>query len=275
MDHWIAGAMLVAMLGIAAQPAAADAPIAAMEQVQLSVYGTPPQGSQGVKRKGDQVVFLESLETLSESRALVRFIDGSGLALGAKSKVLIDEFVFDPDKTKGNAVLNISLGTLRFVTGAMPKGGIVIETPTATMTLRGTDVSVHVHPSGRTDILVHEGLVDSHNKFTGQDTTLSPGQSQTDTELGTFDFDGDFTQYGLNEGITSITVAEAAILINDVETAAGSGDSGDSSGGGKSHGKSGEKGTGNSGGGGSNGSGGGGGGSSGGNGGGKGGGKGK
>src|SRR5581483_11920973 len=236
MPRWMAAAMLAALATLAKWPPAAaeTMPVAAMEQVQHSVYGTPPAGSQEVKHKGDHVVFAEALETSTESRALVRFIDGSGLAMGADSKVQIDRFVFDPDKSAGNSVLKIAVGTLRFVTGAMPKGGTIIKTPVATLTLRGTDVTVHVHANGQTDVTGHEGLVDNHNDFPGQQNTLAPGQSETDTELGNADLHGDLQQYGLND-VTSTTIAEASALINDVETAAGPSDS-DSDGAGKGHG---------------------------------------
>src|SRR4051812_11974164 len=180
----VAPAMLTAVL-LATAPAQADVtPVAAMEQVQRSVYGTPPDGSEMAKRQGDGVVFDETLQTLDESRALVRFMDGSALAMGSASKVRVDAFVFDPEKVQGNAALKITLGTLRFVTGAMPKGGTVIRTPTATLTLRGTDVTVHVHPSGQTDVQVKEGLVENKNNFTGQTTTVAPGETETDNELG-------------------------------------------------------------------------------------------
>jgi hypothetical protein len=286
MLKWIAYGIMAGLLGCPAPAAADAAPVAAMEQVQRAVYGTPPQGNQAVKRKGDQVVFAESLETLTESKALVRFIDGSGLAIGSGSKVLIDEFVFDPSSVEGNALIKIAVGTLRFATGAMPKGGTVIQTPVATMTLRGTDVTVHVAPSGRTDVVVHEGLVESHNNFTGETTTLAPGQGLTDTELGSSDFPGDLQQFGLNEPIPEVSVAEAVAMIDNIVTAAGPGssssdssggstDGGSSGGGGKGSGKGGGKGNGNGGGGGGGSGGkGGGGGNGGGGGGGKGGGKG-
>jgi len=175
-----------------------DVRVGAMEQVQRSVYGTPPDGAEEVKRKGDGVLYAESLETRDASRALIGFIDGSNLALGAKTRVMIDEFVFDPKKAEGNAVLKIAVGTMRFVTGGMPKGGTVIQTPTASLTLRGTDVTVHVHPDGTTDISVREGLVETHNKLTGATTTLGPGESQTASQAGNQDFSGDNDQYGLN-----------------------------------------------------------------------------
>jgi hypothetical protein len=153
--------------------------VGAMEQVRQNVYGVPPQGGEAVKRKGDAVVFQETLQTLEDSSALIRFIDDSKLSLGAKSKVVIDAFVFDPEQTKGSALIDISVGTLRFVTGDMPKGGVVIKTPTATLTLRGTDVLVHVHPDGTTDTTVYDGKVEAHNNITDEVTHMLPGEGAT------------------------------------------------------------------------------------------------
>jgi hypothetical protein len=164
--------------------------VGAMAEVQRTVYGVPPQGNQLVKRQGDAVAFQESLETVENSGAVIRFIDDSTLSLGANSKVLIDEFVFDPQKAQGNALIRISVGTLRFVTGGMPKGGTVIKTPTATLVLRGTDVTVHVHPDGTTDTTVNGGIVDGHNDLTSDDTSLQPGQGATFGTDGNSDFSG-------------------------------------------------------------------------------------
>ncbi len=170
--------------------AADAAEVGAMAQVQRTVYGVPPQGSQTVKRQGDPVEFQETLETVEGSSALIRFIDDSTLAIGAKSKVLIDAFVFDPAKAEGNALIRISVGTLRFVTGGMPKGKTVIKTPTATLVLRGTDVTVHVHPDGTTDATVHEGAVDGHNDVTNDDMNIAEGQGATFGSGGSGAFDG-------------------------------------------------------------------------------------
>jgi hypothetical protein len=165
--------------------------VGAMENVRQNVYGVSPQGGEAVKRKGDPVAFQETLETLEESSALVRFIDDSKLTLGAKSKVQIDAFVFDPEHAKGNALIDISVGTLRFVTGEMPKGGVVIKTPTATLTLRGTDVVVHVHPDGTTDTTVYDGKVEAQNNVTNQVTHLLPGDGATLGHAGTTDYADD------------------------------------------------------------------------------------
>jgi hypothetical protein len=166
------------------------AEVGAVTEVRRTVYGVPPEGSQSVKRAGDAVVFQEQLETVEDSAALIRFIDDSTLAIGAKSKVVIDAFVFDPAKAEGNALINISVGTLRFVTGQMPKGKTVIKTPTATLVLRGTAVTVHVHPDGTTDTTVDEGSVDGHNDVANEDMNIEEGEGGTFGHGGNTDFNG-------------------------------------------------------------------------------------
>jgi len=48
LDKRVSAAILAAVLGVAARPAAADvSPVAAMEEVQLSVYGTAARGQPG------------------------------------------------------------------------------------------------------------------------------------------------------------------------------------------------------------------------------------
>lgn len=191
MGRFSGVAAALAGLCILAGSAAADTvDVGAMAAVQRAVYGVPPQGTQLVKRQGDTVVFQEALETVDGGAALIRFIDDSTLAMGAKSKVVIDAFVFDPQKAEGNALIRISVGTLRFVTGGMPKGKTTIKTPTATLVLRGTDVTVHVHADGTTDATVHEGSVDAHNDMTNDDTDIASGEGATLGHSGNSDFSG-------------------------------------------------------------------------------------
>jgi len=185
-------AAAVAAMSVVLRAGIADAKdVGALVEVRQNVYGVPPQGGEAVKRKGDRVVFQETLQTLKESGALVRFIDDSKLTLGEKSKVVIDAFVFDPENAQGNALIDLSVGTLRFVTGDMPKGGVVIKTPTATLTLRGTDVVVHVHPDGTTDTTVYDGKVEAQNNVTNQVTTMLPGEGATIGQDGTTRFEDD------------------------------------------------------------------------------------
>jgi hypothetical protein len=188
--HSELAAVLAALCILFGTTAVEAAEVGAVTEIQRTVYGVPPQGSQSVKRAGDAVVFQEQLETVENSAALIRFVDDSTLAIGANSKVLIDAFVFDPAKAEGHALINISVGTLRFVTGQMPKGKTVIKTPTATLVLRGTKVTVHVHPDGTTDTTVDEGSVDGHNDITNDDTNTGEGQGTTFGNGGNTAFNG-------------------------------------------------------------------------------------
>jgi hypothetical protein len=167
----------LAIIAVSVGAQASNQDVGSVEKVTRNVYGTPPQAGRTPQRPGDPVAFQELLETLIDSGALVRFIDGSALTVGAKSKVLVDQFVFDPGSKSGNALISITSGALRFATGAMPKGKTVIDTPTATLTLRGTVVRVGVKASGETELVVDEGIVASHNKLLGTDQEVPAGGS--------------------------------------------------------------------------------------------------
>jgi hypothetical protein len=185
---WVALAVLVLAAGAVK---ASNPGVGAITRVANNVYGTPPEASREPQHAGDPVAFQELLETLNDSAALVRFIDGSDLTVGAQSKVLVDQFVFNPQTGSGNALISITSGALRFATGAMPKGKTVIDTPTATLTLRGTVVRVGVGPNGETDLVVDAGTVGSHNKLQNTDQDVPEGSSVTISSDGTTNGNGD------------------------------------------------------------------------------------
>jgi hypothetical protein len=152
-----------------------------VQAVTRTAFGTPPNAAKAAKNPGDPVADHEWLETLSASGLDVRLADGSRLTLGADSKVLVDDFVYDPSHIDSDAAAKASiampLGFLRYVTGKMPKGRTVIETPTATMTLRGTAVTITVEPTGETHLAVDEGAVTVVAKLTGQQMNVGAGSS--------------------------------------------------------------------------------------------------
>jgi hypothetical protein len=167
---------LVAGLSLALAGAAFAHEVGDVQAVERDAFGTPPDASKAAKHAGDPVAFKELLETLRQSGMLVRFTDGSKLTLGADSKVLVDDFVYDPADPASKALISLPAGKLRYVTGSMPKGQTTIDTPTATMVLRGTNVAVYSEDD-RTLLYVEEGSVSVHSKQTGQDTLVQEGQS--------------------------------------------------------------------------------------------------
>ena len=80
-------------------------------------------------------------------RLAISFLDDSILRLTEHSKIVIDEFVFDPDPSQSRLALNMASGTARFLTGALGRinrENISIRTPTATIAIRGTDFTTTV-----------------------------------------------------------------------------------------------------------------------------------
>jgi ferric-dicitrate binding protein FerR (iron transport regulator) len=205
--HTVIATILFGATTIAVAYGAATATrVGGVEAVQEKAFGTPPAASaREVKHRGDGIVYQEMLETLQKSGMLVKFTDGSKLTLGANSKVTVDAFVYAPGDANSKALISIPTGALRYVTGAMPKGQTTIDTPTATMVLRGTNVKVLTDGS-KTLLVVDEGSVSVHNKQTGQDMLVEEGDSLQISSTGFGATDEDETgDPAVDDGITTGT----------------------------------------------------------------------
>jgi ferric-dicitrate binding protein FerR (iron transport regulator) len=164
-------------------PAQAD-PVGLVQRVHNTAYGTPPQAARVPKHKRDGVEFQELIETARNSAVEIGFVDGSTMTIGAQAAINIDNFVFDENKATGEAVLTLTRGAFRWVTGVMPAGGIRIETPTATITVRGTNVKVSVRANGDTILGLDEGEIGIVSKGKGDPVTLTAGKSARITPDG-------------------------------------------------------------------------------------------
>lgn len=110
----------------------------------------------------DQAVFSDQFVRTPEDAALhVLFVDGSVFRMGANSEAQIDQYLFDPEQGRGEIALTLTNGVFRFISGSMNQlqdNEITVETPTTTLGIRGTDLTVEVQ--GNADILfVREGIV--------------------------------------------------------------------------------------------------------------------
>ena len=90
-------------------------------------------------------------------RLAIEFLDESVVKLTEHSKLVIDEFIYDPDPSKSKLALNMASGTARFITGGLGlinKENISIKTPTASIGIRGTDFTATVDELGRSLIIL-------------------------------------------------------------------------------------------------------------------------
>lgn len=83
----------------------------------------------------------DRIVTTGDGSVYIHFIDDTVLTVGANSEVILDKFVFDGDKAR-SAVIEITRGTLRFVTGSSDHSAYQLKTPVATIGVRGTTIDV-------------------------------------------------------------------------------------------------------------------------------------
>ena len=67
------------------------------------------------------ILFQDQVITSEEALVQVLFVDGSALTVGSNSRVIVDEFVFDPAAGAGSLVSEVAAGSLRFVGGKQVK----------------------------------------------------------------------------------------------------------------------------------------------------------
>jgi hypothetical protein len=122
-------------------------------------------------RAGDPVSADELVSTGSASATVLRFLDNSTLNIGASSSVTLDRFVFNPDRTAQNVVINLARGAMRFATGNSDARNFTLRTPVATLGIRGTRVILICDGSDRCVFVLDKGkaLVCPHPLPTSQE----------------------------------------------------------------------------------------------------------
>ena len=113
---------------------------------------------------GDKLLAKLALDIFSyddirtgNGRIAIQFVDESIIRLTEHSKIIVDEYIYDPDPSKSKLALNMASGTARFITGALgkiDKQNIKIRTPSATVAVRGTDFTTTVDELGRSLVIL-------------------------------------------------------------------------------------------------------------------------
>jgi hypothetical protein len=91
---------------------------------------------------GSPVHMGDALQTGANARLEVTFRDETRLTLGENARVVIDRYVYDPDRSVGAMALKSTRGALRFATGKinqMDQKNVTVSTPAAALAVRGTE----------------------------------------------------------------------------------------------------------------------------------------
>ncbi|MEH6647323.1 tandem-95 repeat protein, partial [Sulfitobacter sp.] len=85
------------------------------------------------------------LQTADGGSLSVTFVDGTIFTLTSGSRMIIDELIYDPASASNTGTFNLIQGGFVFIAGQVAKtGGMDVNTPSATMGIRGTTVIVEV-----------------------------------------------------------------------------------------------------------------------------------
>ena len=86
---------------------------------------------------GSTVYHQDDIETGVSGAAGLRFHDNSDLKVGPKSRVKLDKFIYDPNRSAGSVAIEAAKGSFRFSTGSQTKGSYQVKTPYGTLGIRG------------------------------------------------------------------------------------------------------------------------------------------
>ena len=93
----------------------------------------------------------------AKAKARLTFEDNTTVNITEQSKLVIDDFVYDPKKGSGKVAMKVVLGTARYASGQIAKTNpqnVNVQTPTATVAVRGTDFSMTVDELGRSLVVL-------------------------------------------------------------------------------------------------------------------------
>jgi hypothetical protein len=92
-------------------------------------------------RPGDNVEKGDVVQSGANSTLGITFIDGTVFGLSSNARMVLNEMVYDPNGSNNSSLLSLVAGTISFVAGETAKhGDMKIDTPVATMGIRGTAV---------------------------------------------------------------------------------------------------------------------------------------
>ena len=105
------------------------------------------QGREISARVGSELHEKDMLQTGPEGSIGVVLNDDTVLSLGPRSALVIDEFVFAPERGRFSIIVKMLKGTAAYLSGLISKlspGSARFETPSASIGIRGTRFLVKV-----------------------------------------------------------------------------------------------------------------------------------
>ena len=140
--------------------------VVSIEHLSAVVVQASLGGQSGSATVGDSVYLGDVVSTGSDGRVGITFTDGTAFDLSPNARMVMNEFIYDPNSKSNSSLLSLTKGTFTFVAGKVAKSGdMKVNTPVATMGIRGTTPRVEIAEDGsvKFSTLIEEGK-DSINR---------------------------------------------------------------------------------------------------------------
>ncbi|WP_083222562.1 FecR domain-containing protein [Ensifer sp. LC163] len=148
------GAALIAFRAMLLCPASSFAAEPVGQAVSIR---TEVSGARGPLAVRDPVYRDERIRTSKSGLGQFVFQDGTKLAVGWGSSVVIDQFVYDGSKSVKKLTIMAAKGTFRWVSGKSNHSAYEIVTPAGTIGVRGTAFDFYVGRDGTTAVVLLNG----------------------------------------------------------------------------------------------------------------------
>lgn len=174
------------------------------------------------KLPGDKGAGIESMDTYVTGGCVanITFKDDTKVKITENSRLLIDDFVFDPKQSDaGKLALKVSMGTVRYASGQIAKNNpqkVDIKTPSATIAVRGTDFNMVVDEAGQSLVVLVPSCKEGERvkEYELEENTCKVGKIDVTTLAGTVSLDKAFeATYVVNPS----TPPSPPVVINTTE----------------------------------------------------------
>jgi len=138
--------------------------------------------------KGAGVEMNDSIRTQA-GKVGITFQDDTKVQVNENSKLVIDDFVYDPKSKSGKLSAKMALGTVRYASGQIAKNSpqnVALNTPTATISVRGTDFTASVDELGQSTIILLPSCPTDRKTRSVKDieSTCHTGEISVETDAG-------------------------------------------------------------------------------------------
>ncbi len=151
-----------------------------IERANAVVIQANVAGQAGQAKVGDLVYRGDVVATGADGRVGINFTDGSSFNLSSNARMALNEFVYDPNGKSNSTLFSLTKGAFTFVAGKIATtGDMKVDTPVATMGIRGTTPHVEISDDGtvKFSTLIEEGE-SKFMKKPGAPATQQPEQKE-------------------------------------------------------------------------------------------------